>query len=129
MSFYATVIEVGSTATLETKQVASVQLKLERRGEPRRAFGGAAEIPLAHPAAYFVGPVSELSRSGCFLRTGKILPVGASVDLKITHNGAEYNTSGKVVHAVSGEGVGIMFIAADPGDEELLESWLMEIMA
>ena len=55
--------------------------------------------------------------------------MGASIDLKITHNGAEYKTSGKVVHAVSGEGVGIMFTAADPGDEELRESWLMEIMA
>jgi hypothetical protein len=100
----------------------------ERRGEPRRAFGGVAEILLAQTAAYFVGSVSELSRSGCFLRTSKILPVGASIDLKITHNGAEYNTSGEVVHAVSGEGVGIMFTAADPGDEELLNSWLMEIM-
>jgi hypothetical protein len=116
-------------ATLETKLVTSSQLKLERRSVPRRAFGGVAEILVTHPAAYFVAPVSELSRFGCFLRTSKILPVGASLNLNITHNGAEYNTSGKVVHAVSGKGVGIMFTAADPGDEELLDSWLMEIMA
>jgi hypothetical protein len=116
-------------ATLETTLVASSHFQLERRRTPRRAFGGAAEVLITHPAAYFVGPVIELSRFGCFLRTSTILPVGASLNLRITHNGAEYSTSGKVVHTVSGEGVGIMFTAADPGDEELLDSWLVEIMA
>jgi hypothetical protein len=113
-------------ATPATKQAHSGLLERERRRVPRRAFGGAAEILVAHPATYFVGPVSELSMLGCFLRTDKILPVGATLTLKITHDDAEFNAQGKVVHVVPGAGIGVMFITADADDKQLPNSWLIE---
>ncbi len=96
---------------------------------PRHPFGGVAELLAVYSNTYIIGSINELSRFGCFVQTCKILPVGTKVTLKVTHGGSEFNTLGEVIHILFNRGMGIQFGATGPKDEELLENWLLQMVA
>jgi hypothetical protein len=98
----------------------------ERRRTPRLAFGGVVELSAPDLNVYLVAKTTEVSRFGCFVRTPQTLPLGAGLSLKITHEGNEFNASGRVAYVLPQRGVGISFTAATDGDNELLGRWLGE---
>jgi hypothetical protein len=100
---------------------------IERRRVPRVAFGGVVEMSSISPPRYIIAPVADLSRLGCFVRTGVPIPVGTNVSLKIRFDGNEFNAPGEVVHVLDQTGVGITFGVTAPEDQALMETWLMKI--
>lgn len=99
----------------------------KRRRLPRYAFGGVAEISSIHSNDHIIASTTELSRFGCFVRTGASLPTGMQVNLKISHDGREFTAHGKVVYVLAERGLGITFEVIEPKDEALLETWLRQL--
>lgn len=96
---------------------------LEPRRAPRLAFGGVAEILSDAPKAHIVGPIVDLNRFGCLVRTEQFLPVRTRVKVRITHEGDECAIGGEVVH-VTDQAIGIGFDLTAPGDAARLDEWL-----
>jgi hypothetical protein len=96
----------------------------ERRRGPRFAFGGVAEITTLHPDTYIIVSTTELSQFGCYITTRKTLFIGTKVEVKITHQGRVFKSSGEVVSVQSQNGMGIKFTATEPNDAALLQVWL-----
>ena len=94
------------------------------RAIPGQAFGGVAEISAANPDLYVIGPATDISLKGCFVRAGASLRVGAKVKVRITYAGYEFSAPSEVAYAVPQEGIGIAFDATSPEDRKVLEAWL-----
>ncbi len=72
---------------------------------------------------------TQLSRSGCFLRTDYSFAPLTTVNLKITHHGVVLQVPGKVVYVRAPEGMAIGFELLAPESRAILESWLSEARA
>jgi hypothetical protein len=101
----------------------------ERRRAARYYFGGAAEVTNLESGKYAVCKVTNLSRTGCFIKTAQPFEAGAQVQLQITHNRRRLQLPGKVVNAQPSEGMAIAFGTLSHDGELVLETWLAEVAA
>jgi len=76
---------------------------------------------------HLVGRARNVSRSGIFVQVDHPLPVGRRVDLVIESKVGVIATSGLVVHAVEGQGMGVRFARLSARTEELLCSLLTSL--
>ena len=99
----------------------------ERRRAARYYFGGAAEVTNVESGKYTVCKVTNLSRTGCFVKTAHPFAAGTDVQLKITHNRRRLELPGKVATAQANEGMAIAFGTLSHDGELVLETWLAEV--
>ena len=98
----------------------------ERRRAIRYVFGGVAEVTDVESGTYLVSVATELGRFGCFVRTTDPFTAGATVSLRITHNGTLLVVPGKVGYVRASQGMGIAFGALTSDNQAVLEAWLAE---
>jgi hypothetical protein len=99
----------------------------ERRRHPRYPFTAAVEAIEVKSRTKVQGRVSDLGRGGCFVDMVSPLPVGADVDLYITRENKSVRTRGKVVYSMTGMGMGVSFVGAEPEQLWTLEKWIGEL--
>ena len=99
----------------------------ERRRAPRQVFvGGVAEVTATPSGQRLLAGTSELSHSGCFVKTNTPFPVGTTVNLTITYDLKQFNAGGEVVRVLPGKGMSIAFKAISPPNQSILEDWLAQ---
>ena len=69
---------------------------------------------------------SNLSRSGCHVRTSTPFEAGTKIEITIKHRGVTFHYDAEVVYAIAGAGMGIRF-ENDRAEEESLDGWLVQI--
>ncbi len=80
-----------------------------RRSDLRYTFIATIEVIDANSGRQIVSATSNLSRYGCHVTTITPFLPGTSVKLTIKHQGITVECAGKVVYAISGEGMGVHF--------------------
>lgn len=97
------------------------------RRAPRYSFGGAAEL-MDESGHILVAMVRTLSLYGCFIRTDKVLHVGAKISMKITDAGSQFAAKARVANQGT-NGLGIEFTDMSQADKAQLEAGLTQLAA
>jgi len=102
-------------------------------GYPRRSdlrYSFVAKIELTDSSGkHLVAVTSNLSRYGCHVPTIRPFSPGTSVKLKIKRDRTTFESEGKVVYAISGNGMGIHFGNVPVGERAVLKEWLVQVGA
>jgi hypothetical protein len=105
----------------------SATLYSPRRAVPRYSFVATTELTDPASAMQLSGRVTEISRQGCYFDTLNVLPVGMSLNVRISRDQGSFVTRGTIIYVHERIGMGVVFL--DPPKEQLqiLDSWLAEI--
>jgi PilZ domain-containing protein len=95
----------------------------DRRRVPRIPFQATSIVAETGSMREVVAQTTELSRFGCFVRTGSLLPQGSRIEVDLVEGGETFAASGKVAY-VTGDGMGIVFSTVEPENYEILSKWL-----
>lgn len=100
-----------------------------QRSDLRYEFIATIEVLDVDSGKQIVCATSNLSRYGCHVRTITPFLPGTSVKLTIKHQGITVESAGKVVYAISGEGMGVHFAKVGSGERLILKEWLVQVGA
>ena len=70
---------------------------------------------------------SDLTLFGCHVNTGRSLPVGTKVWLRIAHESGIFETCGRVANVQPETGIGIVFTNVEEKYQLVLENWIAEL--
>jgi hypothetical protein len=87
------------------------------------------EITDVHSAIQIRARTTMLSLLGCIVDTLRLFPRGISVNVKLSHRGAEVRALGRVTYARSYLGMGLAFTSIEPADERILDWWMAEFVS
>ena len=104
--------------------VAAGQRFPELRRWPRYPVSMRAEAIVLPAGGCISGGVSILSRGGCYFRTVDTQAAGNVLRLRIESRGQTFETWARVVHAVSGDGMGMAFFDTHESHVAILTHWL-----
>jgi hypothetical protein len=99
----------------------------ERRSYPRYPCTAAAEITDAGSGARINGRTSDIGRGGCYVDMINTFPTGTTVKIRLTKDNQSFVAQAKVVYAMSGLGMGLMFTSADSEQLWTLQRWITEL--
>jgi hypothetical protein len=97
-----------------------------RRSGPRHDFASSVKVVDPRSGKQIVSITSNLSRSGCHVRTSTPFEPGTKIEITIRHRGVTFRCDAEVVYAIPGVGMGIRF-ENDTAVEESLDGWLVQI--
>ena len=106
------------------RPVAAGQRFPELRRWPRYPVSMKAEAIVLPAGGYISGGVSILSRGGCYFRTVDTQAAGNVLQLRIEWRGQTFESWARVVHAVSGDGMGMSFFDTHESHIAILTQWL-----
>jgi len=98
-----------------------------KRMVPRYSFIATTELTDSANATRLSGRVTEISRKGCYVDIMNALPVGDTLNLRISNDHGTFAAKGKIIYVHERIGMGVVFV--DPPKEQLdvLDSWLVEL--
>lgn len=116
----------GATGSPETDVIAESATWYSQRSGLRYHFVAAAEVVDRKSGKQVTSQTANLSHSGCHVRTDT--PFGAGTIVKVTARAGDktFQSEGKVIYSISGEGMGIRFDNIDSAQEMVLNKWLMQ---
>jgi len=99
----------------------------EKREVPRFSF--IADVALTEPTTdtRISGRVSEISRKGCYIDVLNTLPVGSSINIKVSRDQGVFATRGRIIYVQPGMGMGVAFVETPPAQLNTLDAWLKEL--
>jgi hypothetical protein len=100
-----------------------------RRRTPRYPLAVHVEVTDIQSGVQIRGKTNTLSLFGCGVDVVELLPQGTSVQLKLSHKGAEVKALARIVYASSDLGMGLAFTNIERQDEVVLEWWITEFMS
>lgn len=103
-----------------------VSIHPQHRRPPRHPFVARVELIDLRSEAHLVAQTKNLSLNGCFVETSEPLPQGSKVRLRILRGSTAVAVSCRVAYSGS-EGMGIGFIAFEPGGEVVLDKWIASL--
>lgn len=71
--------------------------------------------------------MSDLNFFGCHVDTGRVLPKGTKVPIRIVHPGATFIALGRVIYSGEGSGMGLAFTKIESNYQPVLEKWIAEL--
>ena len=101
----------------------------EKRGVPRFSFIASVDINDPASGMRLAGRISELSRKGCYIDVLNTLPIGTTVQLRITRDRGTFATAGNVIYVQEPMGMGVAFAGTPPDQLQVLDLWLEELSA
>ncbi|MGB0034848.1 MAG: PilZ domain-containing protein [Candidatus Acidiferrales bacterium] len=101
----------------------------ERRSVPRYAFMAAAEVVEPISKTRFPAQITEISVKGCFVKAPEPLTRNTVFKLRITYEGAEFETWARSAYAIPGNGMGAAFLQPNQDQMTILESWVSGVTA
>lgn len=99
----------------------------ERRKTPRYNFVASTELTDVENATKLSGRITELSRSGCYVDTLNVLPVGTLLRMQISCDQGTLLVKGKIVFVQERIGMGVVFLDLGKDQMEILDSWLADL--
>lgn len=102
-------------------------LKSERPRARRYSFVASVELTDVQSETHFREQTSNLSLFGCHVDSGKLLPAGIRVRVRIVHTGASFVALGKIVYALPNAGMGVVFTEIEPNHQLVLEGWIAQV--
>lgn len=119
-----TLVESADTKPLAVDS--AKQTGADRRTHPRYAFRAAVEVLADESGARLKTRVRDLSQQGCYVDTDSPFALGTATDVRITKGTQLFEARARVVYNQPGKGMGLMFIAVEPGQFATLDSWIAE---
>jgi hypothetical protein len=121
-----------SSAPTSSEAEASTAVKEERRQTERRRdvrypFSASLEGVELQSKARFNGRTSDLSLGGCYVDSITALPIGATLKMRLTHEGKFFETKAKVVASTANMGMSLVFTETESQQIEILEEWIREL--
>ena len=101
-------------------------MESERRRWPRYPFVADAQVRESVSSTVLRARTSDLGANGCYVDTLNPLPPGSVITVQIDHEGQTFVAGGVVAHVQPNMGMGLTFIALEPGCASVLEAWLRE---
>jgi hypothetical protein len=98
-----------------------------QRSDLRYGFVATTEVVDPKSGRQIVSETSNLSRYGCHVRTSTPVLPGTPVNLRIQYQGTSFQSQGRVVYAIRGEGIGIHFANVPIGERVVLKEWLLQL--
>ena len=98
----------------------------DRRVHPRYAFTAAIEVVAAEPSVRIKTRVRDLSQRGCYVDTDRPLALGIVADIRISKNRQSFGARARVVYTQPGKGMGLVFTVVEPGQTQILDTWIVE---
>jgi PilZ domain-containing protein len=95
-----------------------------RRSGPRHDFAAGVKVVDPKSGKQIVSITSNVSRSGCHVRTSTPFQPRTRVKVTIEHQGTTFECDGEVVYAIPGAGMGLHFENSETA-EVALERWLV----
>ena len=99
----------------------------ERRAVPRYAFVATTELTDAANSVKLSGRVTEISRHGCYVDIANTLPVGTTLNVRISRDQGAFVTPGKILYVQEHIGMGVAFLETPKDQLEILDSWLAQL--
>jgi PilZ domain-containing protein len=70
------------------------------------------------------GETTNLSKGGCYVRTGQLFPEGTLLLIEIRNHGVRFVTDARVAYALEREGMGLSFLNIPAKQLPILGDWL-----
>ncbi len=74
-----------------------------------------------------VSTTSNVSRSGCHVRTSTPFQPRTKVKVTINHQGTRFESDGEVVYALPGAGMGLHFENSETAEEDAIKEWFAQV--
>lgn len=103
-----------------------VKKNAQQRSGPRHDFAASIKVVELKSGQQIVTITSNVSRSGCHVRTSTPFQPGTRVKVTIKHQGTTFESDGEVMYAISGAGMGLHFENSETA-EVALERWLAQV--
>jgi hypothetical protein len=100
---------------------------VERRSHPRYAFSASVEAVEAKSRTRIQGRTADLSHGGCYVDTISPFPVETTIKLRMVSENRSLDIPAKVVYALPGMGMGVMFLSTDAEQVNVVEKWIGEL--
>ena|SRR5207302_4818467 len=101
--------------------------KQERRRFQRFPFNADAELVEVQSGTRIKGRVSDLSLGGCYVDTLSPFLVSTAVHIRITRGAQSFEAQAKVTNMKFGVGMGLVFVAAQAEQKQVLGNWIVEL--
>ncbi len=99
----------------------------DTRSDRRHDFAASVKVVDAKSGKQIVSTTSNVSRSGCHVRTGTPFEPRARVKVTINHRGVTFETDGEVVYAIPGAGMGLHFENSQTAEKNVIKEWLVQL--
>ena len=99
-----------------------------QRSGLRYTFAASVKVEDPNSGKHIISITSNLSSSGCHVRTSTPFQRGTKITITINHQGLRFQCDGEVVYAIPGAGMGIRF-ENEATKQDALNRWLMQISA
>jgi hypothetical protein len=99
----------------------------ERRTVPRYNLIATAELFEPNSGVRMNGRISEIGRKGCYLDVLNVLPMGTVIQVRISRDQGKFASSGRIVYAQEGMGMGVEFVNTPADQLQILDAWLAEL--
>jgi hypothetical protein len=123
-NFYQEVMTLGNSPDSPSDPATSYS---KRRMVPRYSFIATTELTDSASAMQLSGRVTEISRKGCYVDILNALPVGTSLNVRISRDQGTFVTKGKIIYVHEGIGMGVAFLDPPKDQLQILDSWLAEL--
>ena len=115
------------TTTTTWAALKRLYLKPERPRARRYRFVASIELTDVQSETHSTEQTSNLSLFGCHVETGKVLPAGIRIRVRIVHKSANFVALGRVVYALPNGGIGVVFTEIEPHHQFILEEWIAQL--
>ena len=97
----------------------------DTRSDRRHDFAASIKVIDAKSGKEIVSTTSNVSRSGCHVRTDTPFQPRTRVKVTINHQGVTFESDGEVVYAIPGAGMGLHFENSETGEEDAIKDFLV----
>jgi hypothetical protein len=101
----------------------------DKREVPRYSFIAEVTVTDTTSDTRFSGRISEISRKGCYVDILNPLPVGTSLQLKVSRDRGVFTAAGRIIYTQPGMGMGVAFATISDDQMKTLDAWLAELNA
>ena len=98
----------------------------ERPRARRYPFAASVELTSLESEAEVREQTIDLSLFGCRVTTVKPWASGTKVRMRIAYRGAIFTALGRIAHARTSAGMGVVFTQIEQKDQLVLEKWIAE---
>ena len=99
----------------------------DTRSDRRHDFAASVKVVDAKSGKQIVSTTSNVSRSGCHVRTSTPFQTRTKVRVTIKHQGRTFESDGEAVYAIPGAGMGLHFENSETAEEDAIKDWLVQL--
>jgi PilZ domain len=99
----------------------------DKRSDGRHDFSASVRAVDQKSGKQIVSTTSNVSRSGCHVRTTTPFQPRTRVKVTINYRGTTFESDGEVVYAIPGAGMGLHFESSETSEENAIKDFLVQL--